>query len=559
MRIFRRVLGWATFLGFLVAVGAMVFLEVRSRPRCTIAGDYRFLQTSPDGATVVTCTILRNEIPGNEAVRIGGPVQVWDTQTGQVRVTLLANAGYVDLSDAALSPDQRHITVTSANGAMHVLDCANGTEHSLDLGDHAYGGFSRDGAWLFARTTKETPTDFVIEVATRRVVLRPPRGSLEWGDFKANNSIVLLREAAQEITVWDLAAGKKVGVLPTAKGAWMDLSRDGRYFVNARFAGEAPADPGPLFPGPETDGMPVRDADRMVEIWDLTTLSRRYSHEYRHRYFRRAWLTANGRYAMICKPVTKDLDCIDVVETDKGHTVFTMPRESSHHDFSADGKLLCISTSKQRTAMIDLASGQTLWEKPGYGAVRFVGATGVVMYLDEKIAVKPSELLDVRTGERRAVVPLLSKDPSASGQGLDTGLPRLTPDCQHLLAIGMQQRPRQSYFWQRWLERCWPARFGGNVSGAAVMETSTGRVLFHVLRGVGDQQFLSNDVATLTTVENSSDMRSTVIRIWDIHPGRAWMWAFAAAMGIGVGLWSVRRGVGWLRGRRISRPKERVA
>ncbi len=104
---FRRILGWAGFLGFLGAIGVVVYLEVRSRPRCTIAGGYRFLQTSPDGATVVTATatVLGNEIPGNKAVRVGAPVLVWDTRTGQVRSTFLENAGYVELSDAALSPD----------------------------------------------------------------------------------------------------------------------------------------------------------------------------------------------------------------------------------------------------------------------------------------------------------------------------------------------------------------------------------------------------------------------------------------------------------------------
>src|SRR5688572_3421667 len=294
MHLFRRLLAWATFFAFLIAVGGVVFLEIRHRPRCAIAGDYRFLQTSPDGATVVTCTVLRNEIPGNEAVRIGGPVQVWDARTGRIRFTLLESAGYVDLWHAALSPDQRHIAVASPDGVIHLLDSANGTERSFDLGNHAQCGFSPGGAWMFVRTTKESPTDFIVEVASGRVMLRPPRGRIDWSDFNPNDKTVLLREPAkQEIAIWDLAEARKIGVLPTTKGPWTELSRDGRYFLHLKFADEPPPDPWPLFPGPEGEDGLLRD--RMVEIWDLTTLSKCYSHGYRHRYFMESKFALNGR------------------------------------------------------------------------------------------------------------------------------------------------------------------------------------------------------------------------------------------------------------------------
>jgi WD40 repeat protein len=545
MRILRRLLGWVTFLGFLTAVGVVVFFEVRYRPRCTIVGEHRFLQISADGGTVVTATVLRNEIPGNEAVRIGAPVQVWDTQSGQVRFTLLENAGYVDLWDAALSPDQRHIAVASSDGVIHVLDCDNGVEHTLDLGEHAQCGFSPGGAWMLVRTTKNTPTDFVVEVATRRVVLRPPRDDMDSRDFNPDDKTALLRETGKPgIAVWDLAAGKKIGVLPTAKGPWTEISRDGRYFLNNRLAGEAPADPGPLSPSPEVDDRLLRDEDRLVEIWDVTALCKRYNYMYRHRYFMTAKLAASGRHAMIYTPLNKGYRA-DVVEINKGRKVLTLEMESSYHEFSVDGNLLCLSHSKKRTAMIDLASGQTLWEKPMHGAVQFVGTTGVLLYLDEKVATKPSELLDVRTGERRAVVPLLSKDPSAAGRGLDAGLPRPTPDGQRLLVVGLRHAPRS--FWEAWLARWWPARFGENVPGMVVMETSTGRVLFQVFTPVGDLQFLSHDGAALTTVTESSDRRSTLIRVWDAGSQRAWTWALAVSAGTGLGLWVLRRAVRWLR------------
>lgn len=560
MRIFRRVLGWATFLGFLIAVGAMVFLEVRSRPRCTIAGDYRFLQSSPDGATVVTATVLENEIPGNEAVRIGAPVQVWDTTTGEIRFTLLENVGYLDLADAALSPDHRHIAVSSPDGTIHLLDCANGVEHALRLGEHSQCGFSPGGAWMFVRTTKESPTDFVVEVATRRIVLRPRRGEMDWRDFNPNDKTALMREGAKPaIAIWDLAASKKIGSLATARGPWTEISQGGRYFLNLRLADDRARDSlGPLFHSPEFEALrPTRHpVDRLVEIWDLTTLTKCYSHVYRDHHFLESRFAANSRHAMICKPDSKNVNRLDVVDIEKRHTVLTMTMESGYHDFSPDDNLLCISSSKQRTTVVDLVSGKTVWEKPVHGAVRFAGNTGVLMYLDEKVAAKPAELLDARTGERRGVIPILARDPSAAGGGLDAALPRLTPDARRLLAVGQRQGGR--YFWEAWLARWWPARFGDKAPGMVVMDTSTGGVLFQVFTSVGAHQILSHDGATLATVENSSDMRSTVIRIWDIHPGRAWTWALAVAMGTGVGLWAVRRGVGWLRGR-LSKPKERVA
>jgi hypothetical protein len=80
-----------------------------------------------------------------------------------------------------------------------------------------------------------------------------------------------------------------------------------------------------------------------------------------------------------------------------------------------------------------------------------------------------------------------------------------------------------------------------------VMETSTGRVLFQVFTPVGDLQFLSHDGAALTTVTESSDRRSTLIRVWDAGSQRAWTWALAVSAGTGLGLWVLRRAVRWLR------------
>jgi WD40 repeat protein len=530
MRLFRRLFRWATFFGFLVAVGAVVFLEVRYRPRCTIAGDYRFLQSSPDGATVVTATI-----PDDEQGTTSGSVQVWDTHTGLVRFTFL---DVIDAPDLALSPDMRLMATVAGDGTIRVLDCHNGAEKSLPLAVPRVGlpvGFSSKGHWLFAHSAKEKPADFFIQVSSGRCVRRP--GLV---DFSTNDNTILIREELEKaITVWDLEVGKELGALATTEGPWRQFSRDGRYFLNSKFVrdeGNAAASKDP-----------TRRLDRAVEIWDLTTFTKHYSHVYRDQYFLSASLSASGRHAMIRKSTGKDENRVDVVDTDTGHTVLTIAMESYYHDFSTDGKLLCVSDRNKRTAMIDLTSGQTLWEKPSHGAVQFAGATGVLLYLDEKIAVKPAELLNVRTGEGLAVVPLLSRDPNPYGKGLDTRLPRLTADCRHLLAVGMQPRPHPPYFWERWLARWWPARFGSDDSGMAVMETSSGKVLFQVRKGAGDQQFLSNDGATLTTVEGFA-----VIRVWDVHPGRAWLWAFAFAVGTGVGLWCLRIVVGWLHGRRFA-------
>ncbi|GEM_PF-2684231 len=552
MRLFWRFLGWTTFLGFLAGVGAVVFLEIRYRPRCVIAGSYHVKQLSADGADLLTVGFVVNPRP---PPRVCGPVQVWDTHTGQARFTFPDSIG---LRGWVLSPNQRVLAITLPdNGTLRLLDWRQGTEQSVQLGRPQHANamlFSPKGAWLWVRMPNERPADFFIHVPTQRVVLQRDAGFIE---FNTDDRTMFVRGAAEhEITVWDLEAGKKIGALATKEGPWHGPSPDGRYYSISKFVNaqeQRILEDHPV-------GLADREfADRELAIWDLSTFTERYRYAYRHESFLSASFSASSRHAWIMKSPTKNgQHVIAVIDMASGRAVLTEVMDSVYHDFSADGKFLCVSVQKQRTAMIELSSGRTIWEKPMWGAVRFAGSTGILLFQDHRIEFRPAELIDVRTGEQTAVVPIHSKDPNPTGKGLDEVLPRLTQDCRHLLAAGIQKRSGPPNFLERWLVRWWPEQFDDNVPAVAVMETTTGRVLFRVLKGAGRTQFLSDDGSTLATVDEPN-IQETVIRVWDVQSHRAWTWALTVSALCGLGLWSLRRGVRWLRGRRLAKPKEQAA
>jgi len=533
MRSFRRFLGWVALLGLLAVVGMITFVEVRSRPKCVIAGKYEFVHFSSDGATLLTVSWDPQNAPHT------GRIQVWDMTTGRTRFTFLDEA---DSLEWALARDKRLLAAYGGDGIIRIIDWRHGAEKFVRIGGpQSVRGlmFSSKGTWLYGRLPIERSLDFFVHVPTERVEFRKQAHFI---DFNTDDRTVFLRdERDKEITVWDLEAGKKLGALAMTEGAWPGPSPDGRYYRIMKIINEE-----------EERRLSQKEggiADRECAIWDLATFSKRHSQLYRDEYYLPCEFSADSRHAWFMKPPRQDGSYdVEVIETGAGRRVLTFTTKSFYHDFSPDGTLFCVSDAPRHTAMIELASGRTLWKKPTSGAVRFVGATGVLLYQDDDRAAKPGELLDVHTGERRAVVPIHSRSPDPRADGIDHSLPKSTPNCLHLLAVGVQKRGRPPYFWEPWLERWWPAWFGDNVPAAVVMHTTTGRVLFRILQGVGRQHSLSDDGSTLATVEHETDS-AIVIRVWDVHAQRAWIWAVVAMLGTWGGLWASRRGVGWLRSR----------
>src|SRR5215475_12320381 len=101
MKSLRRILGWSLFLGFLWAVGWAVFGYVRHTPRCVIAGPLVVLSLSADGSRLVTAM---EPADGN----LRGPIQIWDTQNGQVKHVLFDSVKFVQIVE---SPDHQYLAV----------------------------------------------------------------------------------------------------------------------------------------------------------------------------------------------------------------------------------------------------------------------------------------------------------------------------------------------------------------------------------------------------------------------------------------------------------------
>jgi|GEM_PF-6030087 len=71
------------------------------------------------------------------------------------------------------------------------------------------------------------------------------------------------------------------------------------------------------------------------------------------------------------------------------------------------------------------------------------------------------------------------------------------------------------------------------------MESATGRELFRVINAGNQRHRLSDDASTLLTGDTFDDGRR-MIRVWDVRPTRAWLWAVGMVAGTGLGLLALR-------------------
>jgi len=187
--------------------------------------------------------------------------------------------------------------------------------------------------------------------------------------------------------------------------------------------------------------------------------------------------------------------------------------------------------------MYDVTTGRPLWSRAKSQRPSFAGATGILLH--HSSATGRLELLDARTGACRAV--------TAFSYLANTWSSR-TPDGRYYVVTDVRPSNLQASFWERWLANWFPQIFGDDC-GIAVMETATGRPRFH-LAGQGQHGlplYLSDDGSILVTVDPDAVPQQSLIRIWDVHPHRAWTWALTIAAGTGLGLWCCRRGARSLR------------
>ena len=66
------------------------------------------------------------------------------------------------------------------------------------------------------------------------------------------------------------------------------------------------------------------------------------------------------------------------------------------------------------------------------------------------------------------------------------------------------------------------------------MESATGRELFRVTDCGRAWHALSDDAGTLITADVVDDDGTSMIRVWDVAPTKAWLWAAGSALGAGL-------------------------
>jgi hypothetical protein len=202
--------------------------------------------------------------------------------------------------------------------------------------------------------------------------------------------------------------------------------------------------------------------------------------------------------------------------------------------FSPDGSLWCYCRFPRTLVVVEVASGRVLWQKAECGMARFAGA-GTVLH--HGIPDRPLELLDAHTGRLRARLP----------QDFDTGdaVPQLTSDGRYFVIQGWHFPGRGVWFVEKWLRTFCPKAFTEQRCGALVMDITSGCELFRAVAPGPvwfDQPWLSDDGSTLVT-QNSDSLESLdpiMVRVWDVHPQRAWLWALAASIATWFALQALR-------------------
>jgi hypothetical protein len=514
----RRFLGWLLLVTFLGGVGFGVFHFVRYRPRFTIPELLFVEHLSADGSRLVTI-----KPPGLNRANVRGPVQVWDTHGGRLLNEFFGDAP----AWFEFSPDSQTVAAGLDDGTLHLIDWRSGRDWRIDdvrltpLTERPpwpRHWFSRRGRWLYVDSVVDTP-GCIIDVASRRVVLRMHEQLLH---FNNDERFAFVRSGA-EIDVWDVQAAKKVASLAT-KSDWLTESPDGRALLTRRV----------LTPPTPVDAAAVHG----IDVLDLATLKPRFHRE----------LSPPGYWQASYSPDSRTLALwngsdLALIDANTGRLVDTREMEQCElADFSADGSLMFMRHGRQfdeRLTMIDAATGRVLWQKAGRSSREFIGEAGIA----HQERGKPVQLIDARSGEVMAIIPNSS---AARGDAelwnhawiLDFVQ---TSDRRHFVFAGRQRRNREPHFWDKWLEKWSPNMFGDDVPALVIMESATGQELLR-LANAGNQPIwlkLSDDAGTLVTVDAFADGRRCV-RVWDVQPTRAWLWAIGVTAATGIGLLAFR-------------------
>lgn len=189
----------------------------------------------------------------------GSQIRIYDVERGwKVRKNILARSLRWTITDASLSPDQRHLIYASLSPVVHVINIGSSTKESvanitefhdgLDFSSPDAGGysfrifslkFSTDGREIVAGSSDEDI--YIYDLEAKKVNLRIPAHTSDVNTVCfADGSGSLLYSGSDDnfVKVWDrrcfITKGKPVGILMGhLEGiTFIDSRGDGRYLIS---------------------------------------------------------------------------------------------------------------------------------------------------------------------------------------------------------------------------------------------------------------------------------------------------------------------------------------
>jgi outer membrane protein assembly factor BamB len=514
----RRILSWSLFLGFLWAVGWAVFVYVRHTPRCVIAGPLGIQHLAADGSQLVTLKCR----PGGGGFFDLTALQIWDLSSGKVVREMLSDAKVWIIAHSQVV---QHSAVLPGDGTLWLLDWNSGGEWQFEIDKDLPGTleFSAAGSWLRVDTRKSC---CFVDVHQHRLVPTPKGNFLLMNNDE--HAVFFKDDKSPEVYAVDLRSGRTVA--NGALGSRYPLnSSDGSLIGNWR--ADVIASKG-LGESGRPDGF---------DFWDAATLKHRFyfavpstahpvpvfSNNCRRLAF---WHTSNdeivirffdatqGEASGISKIAARDADDIEITAIPPDDSLWT-----------------CVCSEKNKTylAVLDGSTGQVLWKSPYHRRNAQVQvANGTVFSSDLDDQSNRVVMLDALTGRRKATV----SDRNAF-------VIHTVPNGRFAIAEAPPDRPL--HFWEEWLEQRWPELFCKARASVLVLDAATGREIFRA-SGEYHPEFgapcLSDDGSTLLTDDwLDSDSSSYVIKVWDVWPTKAYLWAIGAAAGIGIALVALNR------------------
>lgn len=483
MKCFRWISCWLIFLACHFTLGTAVFHVVRYLPRRTfVITSTTNIEVSPDGARLMTV----------EKLDEGAAVKVWNTLNGELEYEKSYPDAVIGRAESRSHP---LLFWFCRDNTWRVLDWSSQQEWHLNESKFKMQlDISPKGRWVCLTTEKEC---CLFDTKARKVVLR----SINDPVFGLDDTIML--ESGSKI--WDLDTLTVRGTLNAkAIGSTSRISPDGRLLL--------------VYDGtPIGTPIPKKGFRTNVDVFDLEKVKQQFHLEIplekqQFGNLECAFSPDSRFLALWHKVFDKGKSDLQMIDTASGKKLWSYVMIEGHSiTYTSDGSR-CAFIHNGGLTLFNTARGDIIWERPSCQFAWFAPGDRDLFFLDDSNEIL--HFFDTRTGQIRAAAPV------RLGSAFRDFMP--TPDGRYVVVHGLPAEPNKSTKLLNWFHKQFPSVFGTGSSAVHVVETATGRELFHIDRaGVGG--YASDDGTTLLTLDGPID-DTIVLRFWNVSPAKAWEW-----------------------------------